>query len=73
MIPRQHFLNKIRDLNYSYKKRAKRVDLYKKQGATHRIFLPQVKQLEDEFVKSSLKQAGCGEEEINAFIASCRV
>ena len=73
MIPRQHFLNKIRQLNYSFKRQTKRVDLYKKQGGTHRIFLPQVKELEDEFVKSSLKHAGCDEEEINAFIASCKV
>lgn len=73
MIPRQHFINKIRTLQYVFKRQAKRVYLYRKQGGTHYIAVPMANHLEDEFVKSALKQAGCNDEEIKAFIGASKL
>ena len=72
MIPRSHYVNKIRSLNYTYKSRQKRTDLWRKRGGTHYISVPQSELLEEEFVFSSLRQAGCNEDEIRAFIASAK-
>ncbi len=72
VISRSHFVNKLRDLDYTYKSRQKRTDLWRKRGGTHRIFVPLTNSLEDEFVVSSLRQAKCGDDEIKAFIAAAK-
>ena len=72
MIHRSHYVNKIRDLGYHFKSRQKRTELYRKQGETHRIFVPIKNDLEEDWVKSTLSQAGCGPDEIKAFIADAK-
>jgi len=72
MIPRDHFKNKIRSLGYSFKSQRKRISLWRKSGSTAVMSVPHTKFLEDEYVKSVLRQAGCTKEEIEAFIASAK-
>ncbi len=72
MVRRERYINKIRELNYSYKSQQKRTYLYRKVGGTHYISVPMADWLEDEFVRSSLRQAGCGDAEITAFIAAAK-
>ena len=72
MISKQHFINKIRELGYTFKRQADRVDLWRKKGGTHYISVPRSDYLEDEFVSSSLRQAGCPRDEILAFIAAAK-
>jgi hypothetical protein len=72
LTTREQFINKIRALGYSFKRQAKRVQLYRKQGGTHRIAVPQSDLLEDEFVESALKQAGCPPAEIRAFLSASK-
>lgn len=72
VISRQQYINKLRELDYTFKRQAKRVDLWRKRGGTHYIAVPQTDRLEDEFVTSSLRQAGCRHEEIQSFLASCK-
>jgi hypothetical protein len=72
VIPRQQFINKIRSLDYTYKSQQKRTDLWRKRGGTHFISVPQNAMLEEEFVVSALRQAGCKEDEIKQFLASAR-
>ena len=72
MIPRNAFINKIRELRYSYKSTQKRTYLYRKAGGTHYISVPMANLLEHEFVTSALRQAGCHDSEIQAFIAAAR-
>jgi hypothetical protein len=72
VISRQQYLNKLRELDYTFKRQAKRVDLWRKRGGTHYIAVPQNNQLEDEFVTSSLRQAQCSPEEIRTFLAACK-
>ncbi len=70
VIPRSHYINKIRDLNYTFKERKKRVELWRKRGSTHYISVPHTELLEEDFVISTLRQAGCADADIRAFIAS---
>jgi hypothetical protein len=72
MIPRDHFLNKIRALGYKFKDQKKRISLWRKPGTTHPISLPHTVLLEDEYVQSTLRQAGCSKEEIESFLASAK-
>lgn len=72
VIHKSHYINKIRSLGYTYKSRQKRTDLWRKRGGTHYISVPLNDSLEDEFVFSSLHQAGCSDDEIRAFIASAK-
>jgi hypothetical protein len=72
MISRESFVNKIRELRYTYKSRQKRTELWRKKGGTHCIMVPLRDKLDDEFVISSLHQAGLGKEEVQAFLASAK-
>jgi len=69
MVRRETFLNKIRELDYTYKSQQKRTQLYRKKGGTHRMFVPLSDFLEDDFVVSSLRQAGLKESEIQSFLS----
>ncbi len=70
MVRRDTFLNKIRELDYTLKSETRRVHIFRKKGGTHYITLHKCDKLEDEFVRSSLAQAGVKHAEIEAFIAS---
>lgn len=72
MIPRSHFISKIRELDYTFKTRQKRTQLWRKRGGTHRLSVPLSDRLEDEYVISALRQAGCKDDEIRAFMASAK-
>ena len=72
VIGKSQFINKIRGLNYTFKTKQKRTELWRKKGGTHYISVPLSTKLEDEFVISSLRQAGCSPEEIKTFLASCK-
>jgi hypothetical protein len=72
MVRRESFVNKIRELNYTYKTKQKRTTLWRKQGGQHRIMVPLCDLLEDEYVSSTLQQAGCTQEEIRAFLTAAK-
>jgi len=72
MVARTAFINKLHQLNYYYKGRQKRTELYRKKGGTHRMFIPLNSNLEDETVMHLLRQAGCTDEEIRKFVAAAR-
>jgi len=72
MVRREKFVNKIRSLGYTFKSQQKRTYLYRKAGGTHYIPVPKADLLEDDFVNSSLRQAGCSQDEIRAFLADAK-
>jgi hypothetical protein len=72
MVRRESFINKIRELGYTYKSTQKRTYLWRKQGGTHYISVPKADLLMDEFVISSLRQAGLSDPEIQAFLTSAK-
>ena len=72
MVRREQFVNKIRDLGYSYKTQQKRTYLYRRTNSTNYISVPMADLLEDEFVAHALRQAGCSDESIRLFLAACK-
>jgi hypothetical protein len=70
VIPKQHFVSKLREIGYSYKTTLKRVDLYRR--GTHFIPVRRSDYLSEEFCASALKQALCTPEEIRDFIAAAK-
>ena len=55
MVRRENFVNKIRELGYSYKSQQKRTYLYRRTNGTHYISVPMTDLLEDEYVTSTLR------------------
>lgn len=72
MVRRDNFISKIRELKYSYKDQQKRTYLYRKTGGTHYISVPMADLLTDEYVTSTLRQAGCNDEEIRNFLTAAK-
>jgi len=70
MIPRQRFVNKLRSLGYSFKDRTKRVELYRKDGTTEIVAIPTHKLILEETARQILRQCGCNQPEIEAFISA---
>jgi hypothetical protein len=70
MVRRETFINKIRELNFTYKTQQKRTFLWRQKGTTNYISVPMADLLEEDFVKSCLRQAGLDQDEILAFIAA---
>ena len=74
MVSRQSFVNKLRDLNYRYKNQQKRTQLWRRVGGTHRVFVPLCDNLDDEYVRSALRQTELlSNDEIEEFIGSYQV
>ena len=72
MVRRESFVNKIRTLKYKFKAQQKRTYLWRQAGTTNYISVPMCDFLEDDYVKNTLRQAGCSAEEIQAFLASAK-
>jgi hypothetical protein len=72
MVPRICFINKIREVGYTYKTKQKRTTLWRKRGGTHCIFVPLAELLEDDYVANALTQAGLTQADIQAFMASAK-
>jgi hypothetical protein len=72
MVHREAFINKIRELRYTYKSQQLRTQLWRKRGGTHVMFVPLCDLLEDDWVTGVLRQAGIPDPEIRSFIAMAR-
>ncbi|SPF56944.1 hypothetical protein SBA4_990010 [Candidatus Sulfopaludibacter sp. SbA4] len=70
MVRTNTLINKIRDLGYTFKSQRSRVMIWRK--GTDFVSIPRRDLVEDGFVRSTLRQAGCSEAEIEAFIASAK-
>lgn len=73
MVSRSAVINKLRELNYSYKEQLKRTYVYKKDGGTQRVFVPMRDLIADEWVMSQFQQIGMTEDEVKRFIGMCKV
>lgn len=68
MISKRHFVNKLKDLGYVFKEQLHYQERYRLKGGVHIIHIPRRDKLDEDFIRSTLKQAGCSTEEIHAFI-----
>jgi predicted RNA binding protein YcfA (HicA-like mRNA interferase family) len=65
---RERFINKIRDLGYKFKRDAWRIQVWKHPQTMHVIEPRKKDDLDDDWVRSVLRHAGCSKEDIEAFI-----
>ena len=72
MIRRTTFINKIRELGFTFKREQRRTQLWRKSGTTDCISVPTKDLLDEVYVKSSLFQAGLSKDEVDAFFAANR-
>lgn len=71
MICKRHFVSKLRELKYDFKEQLHFQDRYRKRGGTHIIHVPRCDNLEDDWVRFTLRQAGLQREEIENFVREC--
>ena len=64
MISRKLFVNKLRELGYQFKEQLHFQERYRLKGGTHIIHVPRTDKLEDDYVRSTLKQAGQSKDQI---------
>jgi hypothetical protein len=72
MIRREAFMNKIREIGFTYKTQQKRTTLWRQSGTTNYISMPMKDWLEDEYVQYELRKGGCSQQDIDSFFASCK-
>lgn len=69
MPRREHFINKLRELGYTYRGETQNTQKWRK--GSHHVYLPKNAVLADAWVKSTLRQCNETEEEIDTFIRLC--
>lgn len=71
MIAREKFINKLRELGYSYSRDCDRTTMWRR--GTHRVFVRKTAAVREAWVRATLQQCGLDSEAIEVFIrsASC--
>jgi hypothetical protein len=70
MVRRNTFINKIRELKFTYVTTQKKTFLWRQRGTTNYISVPKAELLDEDYVANVLRQYGLDSEEVKAFIAS---
>ena len=71
-VPKQHFVNKLRELGYTFKGRQRRTELYRLKGGTHCVDVPRCDYLPDMFIRCALRQCGQTSGQIDKFLSDAR-
>lgn len=72
MIPRDALINALRSLNFSFKRQADRVEIYKQRGSTRRVEIRRCDLHDENAAKIILHQAGMSDADITKFIESAK-
>lgn len=72
MISREAFINKIRELDFTFKRQQRRTFLWRQRAGRVRIVVPKADLLEEEFVAINLRRAGLDEAAIKKFIGEAK-
>ena len=72
MIRRERFVNKLNELGYRYNSQGDRAMLYKKSSKPGYVTVPKRDLLDESYVRSQLRLAGCTVEQIENFIGQNR-
>lgn len=73
MIPTDALVNALRSLNFTFKRQADRVMIYKQRGTTKRVSVRRCDLHDEDYVRRTLAFAGMPPEEIERFIVDARV
>lgn len=71
MIKRTTFINKLRELGYTYDDQTDRSQLWRKVGGTHEVWIKRkLDPVTDEYVRNVLRQCGLDEAPTEVFIVN---
>ena len=73
MISKAHFVNKLRELGFTFKTQAKRVDIWRLKGGTQYVSVRRKKKLSEAWVILTLRNLGVCADEIQEFIKSSKI
>lgn len=68
---RERIIAKLRELGYKFKRDAWRVQIFRNPATMHLVQVRKRDDVDDDWVRSVLKQAGCSKEEIERFLGQC--
>lgn len=68
LVAKEAVVNKLRELGFTHKRQAPRVDFWKMRGDTRRVTVPRQSQLSIETATLILHHAGCSPKEISEFL-----
>jgi hypothetical protein len=72
VISKKRFVSKLREIGYEFKEQLHFQERFRKAGGTHVIHVPRRGTLTEEYVCSTLKQAGQSKSEIDKFLREAR-
>jgi hypothetical protein len=73
VIKRQNFINKLRELGYTYADQSKKMQTWRKVGGTHHVAIRRKEDpLSEDYVRQVLRQCGETEDAIDQFIGANR-
>jgi hypothetical protein len=70
VIPNDALTNALRSLNFTFKRQADRVMIWKQRGSTRRVSVRRNRFHDPDYARVVLKQAGISPEDIEKFISS---
>ncbi len=68
MISKKRFVNKLKELGYVFKEQLHYQERYRLRGGTHIIHVRRKDYLDEDYIRSTLKQAGQTREQIEQFL-----
>lgn len=70
--PRDHLINKLRELGFSFRKECDRTSMWRRSSDGVRVFVPRNAEVKDENVTAILDQCGLTTDEIKRFLGHSR-
>jgi len=72
VISKQSFVNFLHEKNFYFKRRGKKMELYRQRGTGLIVQVPPNKQLDDKYVILQMIHLGCNKEEIQEFVRAVK-
>lgn len=72
MIPNDALINALRSLNFTFKRQADRVTLWRQRGGVKRVAVRRNVAHSEDYAKSILRSAGMSEADIESFVRETR-
>ena len=73
MISKKRFINKLRELGYDFKEQLHYQERFRLRGGTHIIHVPRRDQLDEEYIRLTLRQAGQTKDQVEQFIREAKM
>ena len=71
MVSRNAFINRLRELGYSYKDQTDKMQLWRRSRDAHMVWIRRKEDpLSAEYARQVLRQCGCSDAEIENFIST---